>query len=198
MKTHRYGCPHCGSERVNVINTLRASYRVRSWDEDGAPTEYSEVEPHWDTAKRIEGEPFECEHCWSTFAEPKRIEEVPGEGWRLRREVRRIRLPEQFYEPRRTLGGGTVRGGMPYEGAVAYVTDSLRYGIQYDNGHIDWLGTDPVSAFGEGAEVVEVECERWCDDAQERGDARLAVGAGPAAPSAGESGQSVLIGGTQK
>src|SRR5690606_22469616 len=30
------------------------------------------------------------------------IEEVPGEGWRLRREIRPIRLPEEFYEPRRT------------------------------------------------------------------------------------------------
>lgn len=75
MKTHRYSCPKCGGEKINEINTLLVSYRVRAWDEDGAPAEYSEVEPHWDTAKRIEGEPFECAHCWHTFAEPKRIED---------------------------------------------------------------------------------------------------------------------------
>ena len=85
-----------------------------------------------------------------------KLEEVPGEGWRLRREIRPIRLPEQFYEPRRTLGGGEVRDMMPYEGATAYVTDGFRYGIQYEDGSVDWLGNDPVSAFGEGAEVVGV------------------------------------------
>lgn len=84
------------------------------------------------------------------------IEEVPGEGWRLRREIRRIRLPDSFYEPRRTLGGGTVRDVMPYEGAVAYVTDGKRFGVQYEDGSVDWLGSDPVSAFGDGAEVVDV------------------------------------------
>ena len=83
------------------------------------------------------------------------IEEVPGLGWRLRREVRRIRLPDSFYEPRRTLGGGEVRDMMPYESAIAYVTDGFRYGIQYDDGHVDWLGDDPVSAFGEDAEVMD-------------------------------------------
>src|SRR5690606_18794685 len=84
------------------------------------------------------------------------IEEVPGLGWRLRREIRSIRLPDSFYESRRTLGGGEVRDMMPYEGAVAYVTDGFRYGIQYEDGGVDWLGNDPVSAFGEGAEAVGV------------------------------------------
>ena len=83
------------------------------------------------------------------------IEEVPGEGWRLRREIHPIRLPDSCYEPRRTLGGGEVRDMMPYEGAVAYVTDGFRYGIQYEDGAVQWLGNDPVSAFGEGAEVVD-------------------------------------------
>ena len=60
-----------------------------------------------------------------------------------------IRLPEACYEPRRTLGGGTVRDVVPYEGATAYVTDGFRYGIQYEDGYVDWLGNDPVRAFGE-------------------------------------------------
>lgn len=85
----------------------------------------------------------------------KQIEEVPGEGWRLRREVRPIQLPPAFYEPRRTLGGGEVRDVMPYEWATAYVTDGFRYGIQYHNGRIDWLGDDPVSAYGDGAEIID-------------------------------------------
>lgn len=82
------------------------------------------------------------------------IEEVPGLGWRLRREIRRIRLPEQFYAPRRTLGGGIVRDAMPIEGALAYVTDGERYGVLYNDWSVDWLGDDPVSAFGEGAEII--------------------------------------------
>lgn len=85
----------------------------------------------------------------------KQIEEVPGEGWRIRREVRPIRLPDSFYLPRRTIGGGEVRDVMPYVDAVAYVTDGFRYGVHYEDGTIDWLGDDPVSAFGEGAEVED-------------------------------------------
>lgn len=69
--------------------------------------------------------------------------------------VRGIQLPPQFYEPRQTIGGGEVHDVMPYEGAVAYVTDGERYGVQYEGGHVDWLGADPVQAFGEGAEIVE-------------------------------------------
>lgn len=84
------------------------------------------------------------------------IEEVPGEGWRLRRKIRRIRLPDSFYLPRRSTGGGEVRDVLPYVGAVAYVSDGFRYGLCYEDGTIDWLGDDPVSAFGDGAEVVEV------------------------------------------
>ena len=65
-------------------------------------------------------------------------------------DIYEIRLPEACYEPRRTLGGGEVRDVVPYEGAVAYVTDGSRYGIQYEDGHVDWLATNPVAAFGEG------------------------------------------------
>jgi len=70
-------------------------------------------------------------------------------------EIHEIRLPDACYAPRRTSGGGEVRDVVPYEGAIAYVTDGRRYGIRYEDGHTDWLGTDPVSAFGEGAEIVD-------------------------------------------
>ena len=69
-------------------------------------------------------------------------------------EIRTIRLTPSCYEPRRTIGGGEVRDAMPYEGATDYVTDGERYGIQYDDGHVDWLGTDLTRAFGDGAEIV--------------------------------------------
>ena len=47
-----------------------------------------------------------------------------------------------------------MRDAMPYEGATDYVTDGERYGIAYDDGHVDWLGTDLTRAFGDGAEIV--------------------------------------------
>jgi len=64
-------------------------------------------------------------------------------------EIHEIRLPDSCYEPRRTLGGGTVRDVMPYQGAVAYVTDGKRFGVLYEDGHVDWSGSNPVRAFGE-------------------------------------------------
>lgn len=74
--------------------------------------------------------------------------------------IRTIRLPDAFYRTRRTAGGGEV---VDYDApnldpngeARAYVTDGERYGVQYEDGGVDWLGNDPVSAFGEGAEIVE-------------------------------------------
>lgn len=69
--------------------------------------------------------------------------------------IRSIQLPPASYEARQTIGGGEVRDMMPWEGATAYVTDGTQYGIQYEDGHVDWLGSDPVRAFGEDAEVIE-------------------------------------------
>lgn len=68
--------------------------------------------------------------------------------------VRTIRLNDDAYEPRQTIGGGTVRDLLPWEGATDYVTDGDRYGVRYSDGAIDWLGTSPESAFGEGVEIV--------------------------------------------
>ena len=66
-----------------------------------------------------------------------------------------IRLADCYYEPRRTVGGGEVRDVVPYEGATDYVTDGERYGVLYEDGHVDWLGTSIESAFGEPSAQAE-------------------------------------------
>jgi hypothetical protein len=91
-----------------------------------------------------------------------------------------IRLNDENYEWRTTLGGGEVRDLMPWEGAVAYVIkgDSLEapgeYGILYhlretcprcgDEGtpdrwrvDIDWMGSDLSRAFGDEVSILDIE-----------------------------------------
>lgn len=53
---------------------------------------------------------------------------------------RAIRLPDRFYLPRTDPAGREVRDVMPWEGAVAYVTDGERVGILYDAERVVWLG----------------------------------------------------------
>ena len=69
--------------------------------------------------------------------------------------IRTLRLPDACYETRTTAGGGQVADVMPYDRATDYVTDGVRYGVRYDDGAIDWLGTDPVRAFGDDAAGIE-------------------------------------------
>jgi hypothetical protein len=66
--------------------------------------------------------------------------------------IKTLALGPMAYEVRTTLGGGQVRDVIPYDGAVDYVTDGERYGIRYDDGSVDWLGTSIETAFGEGVE----------------------------------------------
>jgi len=55
--------------------------------------------------------------------------------------IRTADLPTSFYDERTTLGGGSVRDVIPFEGAVRYVTDDgIRYGVEYECGTIDWIG----------------------------------------------------------
>lgn len=75
--------------------------------------------------------------------------------------IRTIQLPEQFYEVRRTLGGGEVCDVIPYEGASDYVAEDTpegtRYGIRMEDGEISWMsepGQPITCAFGEGADVL--------------------------------------------
>ncbi|MAH46656.1 hypothetical protein CMI37_12565 [Candidatus Pacearchaeota archaeon] len=91
--------------------------------------------------------------------------------------MRAIRLNDENYGPRTTLGGGEVRDVMPWPDAVAYVMegDTLeepgRFGILYHlpedcprcgddspdrwKAHVDWLGSSLEKAFGDGVTVVE-------------------------------------------
>lgn len=69
--------------------------------------------------------------------------------------IRTIRLSDNAYEPRATIGGGTIRDRMPYEGATDYVTDGARYGIRYEDGHIEWMGDSLERAFGGGVALAE-------------------------------------------
>jgi hypothetical protein len=69
-------------------------------------------------------------------------------------QIRTIRLSENAYEPRRTIGGGTVKDAMPWDGAIDYVTDGEQYGVRYDDGRINWLGADLAQAFGDDVEVI--------------------------------------------
>jgi hypothetical protein len=59
------------------------------------------------------------------------------------RPLEELRLSPDAYLPRRTLGGGEVRDLMPWEGALRYVTDGIRYGVEYAGGLVDWLGPIP-------------------------------------------------------
>ena len=54
-------------------------------------------------------------------------------------EVRRIRLPERFYLPRRLPNGLKVRDVMPWRDAVEYVSDGETIGMRMYDGGILWI-----------------------------------------------------------
>jgi hypothetical protein len=70
--------------------------------------------------------------------------------------IRSIRLPDMFYREDER-GERTV---VDREGAVDYVTDGQNFGVRLEAGNVEWLGMDPVEAFGPGAEVLEGESEK--------------------------------------
>lgn len=74
--------------------------------------------------------------------------------------IRPITLSDNYYEPRRTLGGGEVRDAMPYEGAVEYVTDDAgHWGVRYEDGGVDWLG-EVALALPESVQLVAIPLEQ--------------------------------------
>jgi len=79
------------------------------------------------------------------------------------RPLEELRLSPDAYLPRRTLGGGEVRDLMPWEGALRYVTDGIRYGVEYAGDPSAGLyGSAPVPevlAALDAAEEVEGELE---------------------------------------
>lgn len=61
-----------------------------------------------------------------------RLNEHPG-------SVRRIRLPDRFYLPRRLANGLKVRDVMPWRDAIEYVSDGETVGMRMYDGDILWI-----------------------------------------------------------
>ena len=53
--------------------------------------------------------------------------------------IRRIRLPERFYLPRRLANGLKVRDVMPWRDAIEYVSDGKTVGMRMFDGEIVWV-----------------------------------------------------------
>src|SRR5690606_12116750 len=74
------------------------------------------------------------------------------------RQVRRLRLPDRFYLPRRLANGLKVRDVMPWRGAVEYVSDG-RIGMRMQDGEVLWITERQeslLSAFREEFDGVDV------------------------------------------
>ena len=74
--------------------------------------------------------------------------------------IRRIRLPDRFYLPRRLANGLKVRDVMPWRDAVEYVTDGETIGMRMFDGEVLWVtGRQEVllPAFREEFEGVDVD-----------------------------------------
>ena len=54
-------------------------------------------------------------------------------------EIYPVHLPDRFYVPRYSRCGFEIRDRMPWDVALAYVTDGVRFGVQFKDGSIDWL-----------------------------------------------------------
>ena len=68
----------------------------------------------------------------SAGAVPARLNERPA-------SVRRIRLPDRFYLPRRLANGLKVRDVMPWRDAIEYVSDGETVGMRMYDGDILWI-----------------------------------------------------------
>ena len=74
--------------------------------------------------------------------------------------LRRIRLPDRFYLPRRLANGLKVRDVMPWRDAVEYVTDGTTIGIRmYDGVVLSITGRQEalLPAFREEFEGVDID-----------------------------------------
>lgn len=72
-------------------------------------------------------------------------------------DIQRVRLPERFYLPRQTYSGLIVHDQVPWDGAVSYVTDGMRYGLEMQDGSISWLEDDPVERFAEDFAGIDLD-----------------------------------------
>jgi hypothetical protein len=74
--------------------------------------------------------------------------------------LRRIRLPDRFYLPRRLANGLKVRDVMPWRDAVEYVTDGATIGMRMYDGEVLWITGRQESllpAFREAFEGVDID-----------------------------------------
>lgn len=68
-----FGCPHCGNkEGFTEADVVCASASILSFDETGEPEFVGETEVHWDSQvlDTSESEPYGCDACGRSFAEP--------------------------------------------------------------------------------------------------------------------------------
>lgn len=71
--------------------------------------------------------------------------------------VRRIRLPDRFYLPRRTYSGQEIFDALPWDGATDYVTDGQRYGVLMADGEVRWLEESRLEQFAVDFAGVDLE-----------------------------------------
>lgn len=84
----RFGCPQCGSERIDERNLVPFHYPVTAWTEDGEPADYGERR-EIEAGTEIEETPYWCNDCHNAFWRPVRRDvdpdaDVPGDRPALR------------------------------------------------------------------------------------------------------------------
>jgi hypothetical protein len=70
--------------------------------------------------------------------------------------VRKVRLPDRFYLPRRSYSGQEIFDVVPWEGATDYVTDGFRYGVLMGDGSVRWLEESRAQQFAEDFAGVDL------------------------------------------
>jgi hypothetical protein len=71
--------------------------------------------------------------------------------------IRRVRLPDRFYLPRRSYSGQEIFDVVPWDGAVDYVTDGERYGVLMRDGIVRWFEESRAEQFASDFAGVDLE-----------------------------------------
>jgi hypothetical protein len=71
--------------------------------------------------------------------------------------VRKVRLPDRFYLPRRSYSGQEIFDVIPWDGASDYVTDGYRYGVLMADGSVRWFEESRAEKFAEDFAGVDLE-----------------------------------------
>jgi hypothetical protein len=71
--TPRFGCPNCGSEKLNENNVVQVRLPIMAWDSNGRPVDFGtgwrEVEDTIRAVKKNEGPRYQCDDCKEEFDE---------------------------------------------------------------------------------------------------------------------------------